>query len=370
MNRINFNSNQFTPLSKEVKEAMNSAVEKFADSNPTGFGCDYKIEAETEEIKGIINEKLNANSFHLSFTNGTLQAAIELINLSVLLLDVKLVVTSVFEDEAKLKYIRQLKEAGKVELYLLKTSDFGEIDLEDLKNILAKSELKTLISLSHVNSFSGVLLPVKDIAALAKQHNALFYLDSSLMIGKYELDLSRIDIDFLSFDASLINGPVGVGSLFVNESLAVSNEQFGKLEFALQSIENKNVVLVLGFKHALLRALENINNWQEKVIELKSYFVAELETKHGLNTLDHFLKKKGLFNQLAFFAPKEKFGKYLIEKLDLNGFIVSKKYYPLKLNNFLEHHFVNISIPINSTKQEIDAFLNFVQNSSQPQPQT
>jgi cysteine desulfurase len=186
MNKINFNNNEFTTLSTEVIEAMKSAIEEFADANPIGFGNDYRVEAETEEIKSSISERLKAESYHLYFTNGLPQSEIELINLSVLQLNVELIITTVFETTDKLNYLKYLEEAGKIELHILKTSEFGEIDLEDLKSILEANKSIALISLSHANRFTGVLLPVKDISNMAKQSNAFFHLDSTQMIGKYE----------------------------------------------------------------------------------------------------------------------------------------------------------------------------------------
>ena len=280
-------------------------------------------------------------------------------------LDIKLVISSVFENKAKLNYLRQLEKAGKIELHFLKTSDFGEIDLEDLKQILEESESKTLISFSHANRFTGVLLPVKDITAIAKQYNAFFHLDSILVIGKYEIDLSRIEVDFLSLEANQINGPVGVGCLFMNEKLAISDEQFSQMKRIFESIENRSVILISGLKITLISAFEQVKDVQKNISELKSYFISELENRLQLKTLDQYLKKKGLFNQSAFFVPKEKFGKYLIENLDLNGFVVSKEKYPFVLKDFPESHFINISLSVLSTKEEVDIFLNFMRNVAQ-----
>ncbi len=360
MSKIYFNSNEFTPLSNEVKTAMKKAVEDFADANLDGFGNDYRVEAEAEEIKSSINERLKAESCHLYFTNGLPQSEIELINLSVLQLDVELIITSLFERKEKLNYLKNLAEAGRINLHLLRTSDFGEIDLEDLKHILEANKSKALISLSHTNSFTGVLLPVKDISGLAKQNNAYFHLDSSLMIGKYELDLSRMDVDFLSLDVNLINGPVGIGCLFVNENIATSNNQFNLMRSTLKSTENRNIVLISAVGVALSNACENIREKQIKTSELRNYFIAELENKLQLKTVGNFLKKKGLFNQLAFFASKEKLGNYFIENLDLNGFIVSKNGYPIDLSDFRDNYFINISFSIGSIEEEIDSFVSFM----------
>ncbi len=360
MNKIHFNSNEFTPLSNEVKTAMKKTVEDFANANPIGFGNDYRIEAESEEIKSSICERLKAESYHLYFTNGLIQSVLELINLSVLQLDVDLIITSLFENKEKLNYLKLIKEAGKIELHLLKTSDFGEIDIEDLKHVLEANKSKVLISLSHANSFTGGLLPVKDISNVAKQYKAYFHLDSTLMIGKYELDLSRVNVDFLSFDVNLINGPVGIGCLFINENLATSNVQFNQLRSSFKSAESRNIFLIVGANVALSKAFENLSEIQKKTQELRTNFISEIENKLQLKTIDLFLKKKGLFNQLAFFAPKKEFGKYLVEKLDLNGFVVSKKKYPVKVDVFAEHHFVNISLSAELSKQQIGQFVDFL----------
>jgi cysteine sulfinate desulfinase/cysteine desulfurase-like protein len=174
------------------------------------------------------------------------------------------------------------------------------------------------------------------------------------------IDLSRINVDFLSLDVNLINGPVGIGCLFINENMEISNIQFNQLRRTLKSTENKNIVLISGAGVALSNALKNMKEKQVRTIELKNYFIAELENKLRVKTIDNFLKKRALFNQLAFFVQKEEFGNYFIEKLDLNGFVVSKNGYLFELSDFQENYFINISLSTESTKDEIDSFLSFI----------
>ena len=363
MSQINFNSNEFTSLSEEVKKAMKNAVGSFADANPVPFGSDNRIAAEITESKYSITEVMKAQSYDVFYNSGGSKAEIDIINWSVLFLGVEIVITSAFEDEAKLNYLRHLVDSGKIELYLLKTSEFGLIDLDDLKTVLEAKSSNALISLSHANRYTGVLLPVKDIASMAKNNHLYFHLNASLTIGKYAINLNKIEVDFLTFDTSLINGPISVGVLFVNKYLSVSNSLYRNMVEAMQSIENKSAVLVVGMKIALQNAFQNVNDRQNKISELKIYFVEQLHQKLGLKTVDTSLKKKGLFNQLAFFVSEEEFGKYIIEKLDLNGFLVANKKYPVKINGFVDSHYINISLSEQITQKQVDAFLRFMQNS-------
>lgn len=362
MNKIYFNNNEFTPLSDEVKTAMKTAIDKFADANPKGFGQDYRSEAEIDDVKIEISEKLNANSYHFFFTNGFSQSILDLFNFSILYLDVELIITSIFESKTKLEYLKQLKKRGKINLYFVETTEFGEIELGNLKQLLEENKRQTLVSFSHANSFTGVLLPVKDIASVAKQYNAYFHLDSSLMIGNYKIDLSRIEVDFFSFNANLINGPVGIAAMLVNEQLATDNERYFQLKSSFRSVENRNIALIFGFKTALLQAFVAIKEKQKVSHKLKDCFREELKNKLQLGTLDFFLKKKGLFNQLAFFASKEEFGNYLIENLDRNGFIVGNWEYPIEINKMPDSHFINLSFSINFTKKMINTFITFLQS--------
>ena len=87
----------------------------------------------------------------------------------------------------------------------------GLIDLEALESLLQKKTC--LVSVMLVNNETGVIQPIKDIAALTKKHGALLHCDATQAIGRIPINMQNYEIDFMSLSSHKIGGPQGVGAL-------------------------------------------------------------------------------------------------------------------------------------------------------------
>lgn len=360
LKKANLNNNEFTPLSAEVQAAMKNAIETYANTLIEGYGNDYKQFSEIEETKEVIAQSINVNSNEIYFTHGNKETAISLIDKAVFLLGVKLVVTSDFESKEKLDYLKQIEQNGFIEIYYIPCSKYGELELNWLKDFLEKNTKKALISLSHANIYTGVLLPVKELSRLSKKYNVLFHLNAQLTFGRFQLNFSDAKPDFVSFDTILLNGPTGISCLIISEELKTSDEQYNLLINHIKVIYSPSIALVAGFKTAVDIAMGNIAEKQQVVSKLKTYFSEQLKEKLDIKSVDLYLKKKSLFNQLAFFLPKENFGDFLFEKLDLNSFILPHFEYPIKLEG--DHYFISVALNEKNDKSAIDGFISILHN--------
>lgn len=360
MEKTNFNSNQFTPLSGEVQAAMKTAFAAYSDTLVEGYGVDYKQFSEIEQTKELIAQSINVSTNELYFTHGGKESDVLIIDKAVFFLGVKLIITSVFESKEKLEYLKHLELNGFVDLYYIPCSKYGELKFDVLSNFLESNSKNALISLSHANIYTGVLLPVKEVSRISKKHTAFFHLNAQLTFGRFQLSLSDTKPDFVGFDTVLLNGPNGIGCLVINEKLQVSDKEYNVLINNLKIKDTPNIALVAGLRVAIEITIESINKLQKEIKSLKSYFIEQLKEKLDIDTVDAFLTKGSLFNQLAFFLSKEDFGDFLLEKLDLNHFILPHLLYPLKSET--ERYFISVALNGEQDKTCIDGFISILRN--------
>ena len=361
MHRLNFNSNSYSRLSSRVQEAITNAIDIYGDARPISFGSDHKISAAIEESRYSIAEKLHLNVAELFFNNGCKSAEIELIGVVLNLLDIEHIITSCFESPDKLEFFEFIEKAGKIKLHFIETNEYGEIYPEQLKEILINKKNTALLSLSHANFFSGVLLPVKAILQICKTSHIYFHLNAQLTLGRFEIDFETIKSDFVTFDASLINGPGNVGCTIYNNLIGLDNKRYNYLKKAIQFVENKNISNILGLNQAISKAMDDINTRQDSTRLMRNQLIKQLGSDLGIDSIDSKLNKPVLYNHVAFWAKHAYFGKYIIEKLDLEGVDVSQIPFPVNMDSHPNETYINIGIAATCSSSDIDFFVEILQ---------
>lgn len=124
----------------------------------------------------------------------------------------KHIITCSTEHKAVLDTCKHLEKLGADITFLPVNSD-GIIDLSVLESAIRPDTI--LISIMLANNETGVLQPVKEIGAIAKEHGIIFFTDATQAIGKIPVDVQADNIDMLCMSAHKIYGPKGVGALYV-----------------------------------------------------------------------------------------------------------------------------------------------------------
>jgi cysteine desulfurase len=217
MSPIYLDHNATTPVATEVLEVMLPYfTQHFGNASSKlhayGWVAEQAIETATLQIATLINAQKN----ELIFTSG----ATESINLALKGATnfcgkaKNHIVTCVTEHKAILETLETISKKG-FEVTLLSVDRSGRIDLDQLNEVCHDKTL--MVCMMHANNETGTIHPIKQIGEIAHQHEALFFCDATQSAGKMQIDVLDEGIDLCCFSAHKLNGPKGVGILYVKD---------------------------------------------------------------------------------------------------------------------------------------------------------
>ncbi|QJC32197.1 aminotransferase class V-fold PLP-dependent enzyme [Enterobacteriaceae endosymbiont of Donacia versicolorea] len=211
-----------TPVDKRVLKKMNDYFTiNGIFGNPSSYSNIFGIKAKNavEKARSDIANIIGSKEEEIIFT----ASATESINLAIKGIitnysnnyDQKNIITSISEHKAVLETCNYMKKLG-IKIIYLKNSNIGSIDLNILEKKITNNTI--LISIMHINNEIGTINNIKYIGNICKQKNIIFHVDATQSIGKYKLNLKKINIDLLSFSAHKFYGPKGIGVLYIRNN--------------------------------------------------------------------------------------------------------------------------------------------------------
>jgi cysteine desulfurase len=204
-----------TPVDPRVLETMMPYfTEQFGNAASRNHAFGWAAEAAVENARGQVAALLGANVKEIIFTSG----ATESNNLAIKGVAEMYrekgnhIITCVTEHKAVIDTCKKLEKQGARVTYLPVQKD-GRISLDDLR--AAITDKTVLITIMTANNEIGVLQPVAEIGAIAKERGVLFHTDAVQAAGKVPFDVNEVKADLVSVSAHKMYGPKGVGALYV-----------------------------------------------------------------------------------------------------------------------------------------------------------
>jgi cysteine desulfurase len=176
------------------------------------------------------------------------------------------IITSSIEHDAILEPCKRLEKEG-YDIIYLPVNNYGLIDPLTLKNNL--TENTSLVSIMFGNNEVGTVEPISDFTNICKERNILFHTDAVQAAGKIPINVKELGVDLLSISSHKINGPKGIGALYIKRGISIDPVILGGgQENGLRS-GTENVANIVGFGKACelsgINLVENIS----KMIELR-----------------------------------------------------------------------------------------------------
>ena len=327
MDKIYFDNAATTQIDLKVIEQMKSVMsDNFGNPNSTHS---YGRSSRTliEKARKTIANQFNASTSEIYFTScGTESDNMVLIS-AVRDLNVKTIITSKVEHKAVLNVVKFLEETESIDLKYVNVSNDGLIDYNHLQTLLKKCSNKCLVSLMHINNEIGSKLDLNLVGNLCKDNNALFHSDTVQSIGKYEFDLSKLNIDFIVGSAHKFHGPKGIGFVYINKNLKLNPFIIGGNQERGMRAGTESVHNISGMELAFINSYTNIQENNNHISSLKSTFIEKIkkdipEIKFNGSCDDDSLSSFSILN-ICLPIPKEK--AVLLEfNLDMKGIACSR----------------------------------------------
>ena len=213
---IYFDNNATTPLHPEVKRVIRESLDMFGNpssAHESGREMRYRI----EQAREVTAEFLNCYPDELIFTasgseanNTVLKSVITCCGCNCSAAPVH-VITSSIEHPSILNTLKCMG-GGSTEVTYLPVDQYGMVDPDQVRKSIKKNT--KLISIMYANNEIGTIQPIEKIVEIAKEHNILFHTDAVQAVGKLEIDLKKLNVDFMSLSGHKIYAPKGVGVLF------------------------------------------------------------------------------------------------------------------------------------------------------------
>ncbi len=230
----------------------------------------------------------------------------------------KHIITSSIEHDAVLEPCKKLEKEGFDVTYLPVSGD-GLINPEDVKKSITKNTC--LVSIMFANNEVGTVQPIGEIAKLCSEKRIFFHTDAIQAIGKLEINVKELRLDMLSISSHKINGPKGVGALYIKSGTKIEPYIFGGgQENGLRS-GTENVASVVGFGKACELAKENLGKNILHFKNLRDVLVSKVMKEIPYVSINGHPEKRIPNN--AHFTFLGVNGEDLIIKLDEEGIAAS-----------------------------------------------
>lgn len=276
------------------------------------------------------------------------------------------IITSYIEHDAVLEPCRDLERLGYKVTFLPVTKE-GLVQPEVLKEAVMPAT--ALVSIMYANNEVGTIQPVKELARIAHESGALFHTDAVQAAGKISVDVNDLEIDLLSMSSHKINGPKGVGALYIRNGLEIMPIIHGGGQESTLRSGTENVPGIVGFGKACELAKARMTEYENCVSSLRDYLVDKVLSEIPYSRLNGSRTSRLASNaHFTFFGVN---GEDLIIKLDESGIAAStgsacsvKKQKPshvLKAMGFSYEEItgsLRISLSMKNTREEIDRTVN------------
>lgn len=184
------------------------------------------------------------------------------------------IITTKIEHHAILHTCEYLQKRG-FEITYLDVDEKGKVSVEDVKAAIRPDTI--LISVMFANNEIGTIQPIGEIGQLARQKGIFFHTDAVQAFGQLPINVDELCIDMLSASAHKLNGPKGIGFLYIRTGIKMRSLIHGGAQERSRRAGTENVPGIVGFQAAVQRAMGIMEEKTKKELALRDHLMNRLE---------------------------------------------------------------------------------------------
>ena len=371
MNRfVYLDNNATTKVAKHVVEKLEPYLELQFGNPSSIYGHGVKIRKAIDEARENCSKLINCDAKNLIFTSSGSESICTAINSAINELPLKKkIITTKVEHSSILEYCKILEKRGYEVIYLNVDSNCN-IDLKQLEREVDESVC--LLSIQFANNEVGTILlndeVLEKIKQLKKKYNFLFHVDCVQGLGKVNIDVNKLNADFVSFSAHKIHCPKGVGMLYIKNTKKFVPLIAGHQEFGFRGgTENVLGIIAVGVSCKYIK--QNFDEITLKIKSINDYLESKLDelgvTINCKNALRIPNTTSLTFNNFD--------GNKMLFALENKGICVStgsacnsessEPSYVLKSMGIKNpQNTIRVSVDENTTQSQIDYFINHLKD--------
>jgi cysteine desulfurase len=322
MKKVYLDNASTTQLRPEVVQEMTKILSEDYGNPSSTHSLGRNAKNILELSRKAVAKCLNASAQEIIFTSCGTEANNWILRSAVKDLKIKRIITSKIEHHAVLYTVQALQSEYGIQVDYVAVKSNGEIDITDLVDLLSQ-EAKTLVSLMYVNNEIGTILDVDKVGRICEQHNALFHSDMVQAVGKTEIDLQALAIDFMVASAHKFHGPKGVGFAYVRKNSGLQPLFYGGEQEKGLRPGTEAVHQIAGMAKALEVSYVYLEAERNHILDLKNYLINQLEIEFPAFEING--KQDGFYTILNVLLPfSEDKTAMILFHLDMKGIAVSR----------------------------------------------
>ena len=267
-----------TKTAPEVVDAMLPDFSEYYGNASTIYSLGAESKKAMDHARQTIADSLGAKPEEIYFTAGgsesdnwALKATAEAYASKG-----KHIITTKIEHHAILHTCEYLEKRG-FEITYLNVDRDGLISLDELKAAIRPDTI--LISVMFANNEIGTIEPIAEIGEIAKEHGVLFHTDAVQAYAQVPIHVDEMHIDMLSASGHKLNGPKGIGFLYIRKGVKIRSFVHGGAQERSRRAGTENIPGIVGLGAAVERAMRIMDSKTRKEIELRDYLIGRLENE-------------------------------------------------------------------------------------------
>ena len=270
--------NATTPIDKSVYKAMLPYLESQFGNPSNSYELGQFAKHGLENARSQIADLIGAKASEILFTscgsesNNTVVKGVAYTYKN----KGKHIVTSCIEHPAIMAPLSFLEKNG-YEVTYLPVNRKGSVKPADLREAIRPDTI--LVTIMHSNNEVGTLQPIQELGEICREKDVLFHTDASQSLGKVEIDVSKLSVDFLTIAGHKLYAPKGIGALYIRDGLEIEPLLHGASQESGRRAGTENVPYAVALGEAAVQAKEHLK--QDDLLQIREYFYSRLKEAFG-----------------------------------------------------------------------------------------